>query len=68
MKHAIPFPKVLVKHRRPILRTFQAVFYAFSFFWLDGFARSTRLGRYPQGKPQTVGHFVLIKPSLPIKN
>jgi hypothetical protein len=41
-----------------ILRQSQAVFYALAFFWLDGFARSTRQGGYPQGKPQTVGQFL----------
>ena len=34
-----------------ILRTFQAVFYAFSFSWLDGFAVPA-----PARVTQTVGH------------
>jgi len=35
-----------------ILRTSQAVFHAFSFFWLDGFAVPA-----PAQVTQTVGHF-----------
>jgi hypothetical protein len=35
-----------------ILRTSQAVFYALSFFWLDGFAVPV-----PARVMQTVGHF-----------
>jgi hypothetical protein len=40
-----------------ILRQSQAVFYALAFFWLDGFARFTRWGRYPlpETMAQTVG-------------